>query len=224
MDREKLRFYTVTEEYMSYLKKYDKRVMDNIGIKNKRPYIGVLFQIDNKKYLAPLTSPKPKHLKMKNNLDFIKINEGKYGAINLNNMFPVIGEVIIAKDIKLEKEDKYKELLINQLDWCNKNENINIIYEKAEKLYNEILNKREESKFWERCCNFPMLEEKAKEYEKELNLIKEVKEQEIPQEKPLEEVKEQEILQEKPLEEAPKDDPWAKKLENDRAKGLSLGR
>ena len=68
-------------------------------------------------------------------------------------------------------------------------------------------------------------------FHKELNIelgqekpLEEVKDQEIPQEKPLEEVKDQEILQEKPLEEATKDDPWKKKLENDKAKGLSLGR
>ena len=62
--------------------------MDNRGVKNKRPYIGVLFEIDRKKYLAPLSSPKPKHLTMKNSLDFVKINQGKFGVINLNNMFP----------------------------------------------------------------------------------------------------------------------------------------
>lgn len=164
MDKKKLKFYIVTEEYMSYLKKYDEKVMDNRGIKNKRPYIGVLFEIDRKKYLAPLSSPKPKHLTMKNSLDFVKINQGKFGVINLNNMFPVIEEVIIEKNINLEEDNKYKELLVNQLDWCNKMENRDNIYRKAEKLYKEILNKKEQSRFWNRCCNFSLLEEKAIEF------------------------------------------------------------
>ena len=164
MDRKKLKFYTVTEEYMIYLKKYDEKVMDNRGIKNKRPYIGVLFEIDRKKYLAPLSSPKPKHLTMKNSLDFVKINQGKFGVINLNNMFPVIEEVIIEKNINLEEDNKYKELLVNQLDWCNKMENRDNIYRKAEKLYKEILNKKEQSRFWNRCCDFSLLEEKAIEF------------------------------------------------------------
>ena len=164
MDNKKLKFYTVTEEYMIYLKKYDEKVMDNRGIKNKRPYIGVLFEIDRKKYLAPLSSPKPKHLTMKNSLDFVKINQGKFGVINLNNMFPVIEEVIIEKNINLEEDNKYKELLVNQLDWCNKMENRDNIYRKAEKLYKEILNKKEQSRFWNRCCNFSLLEEKAIEF------------------------------------------------------------
>lgn len=164
MDNKKLKFYTVTEEYMIYLKKYDEKVMDNRGVKNKRPYIGVLFEIDRKKYLAPLSSPKPKHLTMKNSLDFVKINQGKFGVINLNNMFPVIEEVIIEKNINLEEDNKYKELLVNQLDWCNKMENRDNIYRKAEKLYKEILNKKEQSRFWNRCCDFSLLEEKAIEF------------------------------------------------------------
>ena len=164
MDNKKLKFYIVTEEYMIYLKKYDEKVMDNRGVKNKRPYIGVLFEIDRKKYLAPLSSPKPKHLTMKNSLDFVKINQGKFGVINLNNMFPVIEEVIIEKNINLEEDNKYKELLVNQLDWCNKMENRDNIYRKAEKLYKEILNKKEQSRFWNRCCNFSLLEEKAIEF------------------------------------------------------------
>ena len=164
MDNKKLKFYTVTEEYMIYLKKCDEKVMDNRGIKNKRPYIGVLFEIDRKKYLAPLSSPKPKHLTMKNSLDFVKINQGKFGVINLNNMFPVIEEVIIEKNINLEEDNKYKELLVNQLDWCNKMENRDNIYRKAEKLYKEILNKKEQSRFWNRCCDFSLLEEKAIEF------------------------------------------------------------
>ena len=164
MDNKKLKFYTVTEEYMIYLKKYDEKVMDNRGVKNKRPYIGVLFEIDRKKYLAPLSSPKPKHLTMKNSLDFVKINQGKFGVINLNNMFPVIEELIIEKNINLEEDNKYKELLVNQLDWCNKMENRDNIYRKAEKLYKEILNKKEQSRFWNRCCDFSLLEEKAIEF------------------------------------------------------------
>lgn len=38
LNRKKLKFYTVTKEYMLYLKKYDEKIMDNTGTKNKRPY------------------------------------------------------------------------------------------------------------------------------------------------------------------------------------------
>lgn len=50
---------------------------------------GILFTVNGFHYYAPLTSPKPKHLQMKNQIDFLKINQGQWGAINFNNMIPV---------------------------------------------------------------------------------------------------------------------------------------
>lgn len=41
------------------------------------------------KYFAPLSSPKPKHKRMKNMIDFFKIKDGELGAVNFNNMIPV---------------------------------------------------------------------------------------------------------------------------------------
>ena len=75
--------------YCDYLRKYDKRVVYNKGKKELRPFIGVLFSIGDKEYFAPLSSPKPKHQIMKNNIDFFKIDNGTLGVINFNNMIPV---------------------------------------------------------------------------------------------------------------------------------------
>ena len=160
MDNKKLKFYTVTEEYMIYLKKYDEKVMDNRGVKNKRPYIGVLFEIDRKKYLAPLSSPKPKHLTMKNSLDFVKINQGKFGVINLNNMIPVSLEYVKQIDFSLYDE-KYVGLLKKQAIWINKNSPK--IKSKTLKLYNFIVT-RENTIFHKRSNDFRLLEEKSLEY------------------------------------------------------------
>lgn len=57
-----------------------------MGHKAKRPFLGIVLTINDFSYYAPLTSPKPKHIKMKDQIDFIKINDGHWGAINLNNM------------------------------------------------------------------------------------------------------------------------------------------
>ena len=84
-----LKIVKIDKNYCDYLRKYDMRVSYNYGIKENRPFIGVLFKINDLEYFAPLSSPKPKHLKMKNMVDFIKIDGGKLGAINLNNMIPV---------------------------------------------------------------------------------------------------------------------------------------
>ena len=38
--------------------------------KQTRPFIGILLTVNENAYYAPLSSPKPKHLKMKNQIDF----------------------------------------------------------------------------------------------------------------------------------------------------------
>lgn len=63
------------------------------------------------------------------------------GALNFNNMIPVSNDVIQKLDIRpsssdTPKEREYKELLNNQLDWCN--DNIDNIIKKANKLYRLI--------------------------------------------------------------------------------------
>lgn len=118
-----LSFYTVDSKYCDYLRQFDKCVPYTMDKKSTRPFIGVLLVVDNHKYYAPLSSPKPKHIKMKNQIDFIKINNGEWGAINLNNMIPIAEqfvEKIDPNNITRTYDDvAYKNLLDNQLSWCN---------------------------------------------------------------------------------------------------------
>ena len=85
-----LKIVKVDSTYCDYLRKFDNKVVYNKNKKELRPFIGILFRIDDLEYFAPLTSPKPKHKKMKNKLDFFKIKNGELGAVNFNNMIPVI--------------------------------------------------------------------------------------------------------------------------------------
>lgn len=73
-------------KYCDYLRQFDKKVPYNYDKKELRPFIGVLFEVNDCKYFAPLSSPKPKHKKMKATLDFLKIATGDLGAINFNNI------------------------------------------------------------------------------------------------------------------------------------------
>lgn len=80
-----MKFYNIADEYINYLRIYDSKVSKNKS--EKRPYVGMVVEIGEIKYYAPFTSPKEKHLKMKNGKDFRKIQGGEYGAINFNNIF-----------------------------------------------------------------------------------------------------------------------------------------
>lgn len=135
--------------------------------KEKRPFIGLLFEVNSVKYFAPLSSPKPKHLQMKNTPDFLKINDGKWGAINFNNMIPVCPPSLNAVDMKYISNDsietrKYKELLNNQLDWCNKRERK--IVGMAGRLYEIVTKGLAQERLLKRCCDFSLLEKKCLEF------------------------------------------------------------
>lgn len=95
-------FYYINHNYCDYLRNFDDKVAINSFAyhKEKRPFIGIILQSDRFTYFAPLASPKPKHFKMPvNMLDCIKIDNGRYGVINLNNMIPVNSEDIEKAEI-----------------------------------------------------------------------------------------------------------------------------
>lgn len=138
-----------------------------------RPYVGVLLEVNNCMYFAPLSSPKPKHLKLKAKLDFLKIDNGKLGAINFNNMLPVTEKNIIKLDldktITTKDEEKYTKLLKEQILWLNRNKEK--IYGRAQKLYYKYIDGTLNYHIAKRCCNFKLLEEKCLEYNKILSLV-----------------------------------------------------
>ena len=96
---------------------------------------------------------------MKNSLDFIKIEQGKLGAINLNNMIPVPPNAILEFDISKE-EESYRNLLYGQLNFINKHGSE--ICSKAEKLYCSVT--QYHSYLEKRCAKFKELEEKSQLY------------------------------------------------------------
>ncbi len=160
-------FYTVDAFYCNFLRQFDSKVPHTMDKKSSRPFVGIIFSIKEFKYYAPLTSPKPKHLHMSNQIDFLKINNGIWGAVNFNNMIPVNDFSIKEIDMRIDKEDTqdvimYKKLLMNQLSWCNSHRDL--ILKQAEKLYNLIVNQKGWKSLADRCCNFPVDEKYCKEY------------------------------------------------------------
>ncbi len=122
-------------------------------------------------YFTPLSSPKEKHKKMKNNIDFIKLAGGELGAINFNNMIPVKKEVYTKLNItnkNLSKKDRqYYYLIKSQLLWLNKNKKY--VRACAKNFYELYQNGNLATTVANRCCNFLLLAEKCKDYLKTYN-------------------------------------------------------
>lgn len=165
-----LQIVRINSDYCDYLRSFDDKIVYNKYDKELRPFIGILFEIDNYKYFAPLSSPKDKHKKMKNMIDFLKIKNGELGAVNFNNMIPVTNKnyslIDLNKKMSKTEEVKYQKLLKEQLIWLNSH--YNQVKNKSFKLYQLYNSGKLSQNIKERCCNFKLLEEKCLEYNKEI--------------------------------------------------------
>ena len=111
-------------------------------------------------YFAPLSSFKPKHRKMKEGLDFIKIQN--YAVINLNNMFPVPRSECTYVDISATKDSKYRSLLLAEYRFVKSIEDR--IRKNAAAIYKHKLLNGDATALSKRCNDFVLLEAVCKSY------------------------------------------------------------
>lgn len=162
-----LKLYYIDNKYIQYLRKYDNKILYNKN--TTRPYIGIVYTYKEINYFAPLSSPKAKHRKIKDNaVDVFKIDNGILGVININNMIPVPKEFLI-EVLPLITDKKYKVLLENQLTFINNHKS---------KLYSKVLQFQSRYRkgflsknILDRSCDLNLLEEKYVQYiEKNSNI------------------------------------------------------
>lgn len=107
---------------------------------------------------------------MKNDIDFHKIidDNGKLiGVLDINNMIPVHESLLKEVDIKIHATDShqqvnYKNLVIDQLRFCRKNQDI--IVSKANKLYRMINKRNVSGPLKRRCLKWAKLERILEEF------------------------------------------------------------
>lgn len=58
-----MKFYTVSDAYIRFLKSIDRKVPNSYA--GKKPFIGVVLEVNGHKYLVPLTSYKQKQDRIK---------------------------------------------------------------------------------------------------------------------------------------------------------------
>ena len=161
--RRKFKLYYVSNEYINYLIKFDKMVPYNKN--GTRPYIGIVYTYNDMNYFAPLSSPKEKHISMSpKRPDIFKMDDGKLGVININNMVPTPKECLI-EVLPTITNIKYKKLLENQLDFINKPINAIELVKKVNYFQKRYKENNLPENILKRTCNFTLLEEKCKEWE-----------------------------------------------------------
>lgn len=157
-----IKIYEVDPAYVSYLSQFTEHLFHNKkpGQQNSRKYIGVLITVHSVNYFAPLSSFKPKHHKMSESVDFLKIKN--YAVININNMFPVPEGLYSPVDFSKEKNLKYKQLL--QAEYRVIKSRQDLIRKNARIVYERKTDSKDHSSLSKRCNDFLLLEEKASRY------------------------------------------------------------
>ena len=157
-----LKIYEVKAEYVAYLSNFQEHVFSSQGEKSTRKYIGIILIVNNFKYFAPLSSFKPKHKKMKEGVDFIKIKD--YAVININNMIPVPDSEVSLADINGTKDKSYKYLL--QAENREINRQRNRILKNADIVYKHKLKYGNSTPLAKRTHDFKKLENACQNYTK----------------------------------------------------------
>ena len=165
-----IKIYEVNPQYIDYLIPYAPHLFQNKQPEqhNERKYIGIILVVNDMNYFAPLSSFKPKHEKMKNMLDFIKI--GDYAVININNMFPVPDGEYIYVNIPTIKNLQYQKLLMTEYRIIRKLQDK--IIKNASEVYKHKLNNGNKTALAKRCNDFKLLEEKSKKFKLNLHFKK----------------------------------------------------
>lgn len=158
-----IELYEVNPKYIDYLVPHAPHLFQNKqpGQHNERKYIGIVLNVNNIKYFAPLSSFKPKHERMKDRLDFIKV--GNYAVININNMFPVPDHEYTYVDIPSVKNPQYRKLLTTEYRIIRKSQDK--IKNNAAEVYKQKLKNGNTTALAKRCNDFILLEEKCKQFE-----------------------------------------------------------
>ena len=160
---ENLKIYKVEDKYIRYLHSIDDKVQHNKNA--KRPYVGVVFSFGGFNYFVPMESPKPNHSKIKSGKHILKLKNGEYGLLGFNNMIPVHKNALISFDIAKEPDERYRNLLQNQIRICNRMKAD--ILDHAQKTYFGVINGNE---FLVKIsCNFKELERASKKYNPNYN-------------------------------------------------------
>lgn len=145
-----MKIYSVSDRYIEYLRKEEPNVYSNKMNEriHTRKYVGVVIQISNYNYYIPMSSPKNSDFQVagdskvikKSIVPIIRIvvknNEGVKelkGTLRISHMIPVPDTELELYDMNNETDQKYKELIQNEIIFIRKQKekiisNANLLY------------------------------------------------------------------------------------------------
>lgn len=157
-----LKFYEVDSAYIDYLSQFAEHLFRNAkqDQQHSRKYIGIILEVNGFKYFVPLSSFKPKHKKMQEATDFIKLKD--YAVLNINNMLPIPDGMFEYIDINAIKDYRYKTLL--QSEYREIKRKRDLILKNAKIVYNHKIKNGDKTPLAKRTHDFVVLEKACKDF------------------------------------------------------------
>ena len=121
-----MKLYSVNDNYINYLRKFDTKVYDNKENNRKvmRKYLGIVLKINELNYYIPMSSPKKSDYNSDNSIrksiiPIIRVISDEEvnhipvlkGTLRISNMIPVPDSELILYEPKYEKNENYKILV-----------------------------------------------------------------------------------------------------------------
>ena len=145
-----MKLYVINEKYMEYLHKFDSKVLTHNLEKHQRKFIALKVKLNGYQYFIPLSSPDFRDYYYENGVKKVQFTrvptikrifngnptvESYLGKLLFNNMIPVPEGYYHEFNIFLEKDQKYKGLLIDQLQVLRNKKNQEDILKRAQTVY-----------------------------------------------------------------------------------------
>ena len=123
-------------------------------------FCGIVLQVNDMQYYVPVSSSKGPH----EHTYYLYDGRRPISSLRFDYMFPVPQELISIKQLSLETDVRYGDLLAKELNFCRQNESY--IREHALRTYIEVLAPQKENQldYRDRSCNFRLLETACRQY------------------------------------------------------------
>ena len=155
-----VKFYDVDETYIDYLKTFDDKIPNIRYISNNKFVTGILLNIDDFEYYAPVSSF---NIKQRTNFIIKDHDNTAISSVRFSFMFPVPAQiknkVLVLKNFSNETEQN-RNFLRKELNYINRH--INDVKRIASNVYKRRI--QGQQLYTMNCCDFKLLEEKCKLY------------------------------------------------------------
>ncbi len=177
-----MKLYEIDSQYMEYLHKVDSKVLMHNRENHSRKFVAIKVLINGYKYFVPLSSPDQRDYYNDENgqkrVQFTRVPtikrifngnptvESYLGKLLFNNMIPVPEGYYHEFNVFLEKDLKYKGLLIDQVQILRSRKNQEDILKRAQIVYK--LKRRNSSYSYIKLAtvDFELLERNCDEWNK----------------------------------------------------------